>query len=123
MGVRQWRGRPGPGEEPTLPKWMTAIDTMTAGRGFVLGFLLSAVNPKNLLMAVSAGLIIGTGGLAAGEIVVAILVFTIIAGCSVAIPVIAYLLASARMAAPLESLRGWLVHNNATVMAVLLVMV
>jgi threonine/homoserine/homoserine lactone efflux protein len=123
LAVRQWRGRPGPGEEPTLPKWMTAIDTMTAGRGFVLGFLLSAVNPKNLLMAVSAGLIIGTGGLAAGEIVVAILVFTIIAGCSVAIPVIAYLLASARMAAPLESLRGWLVHNNATVMAVLLLVI
>ena len=123
LAVRQWRGRPGPGEEPTLPKWMTAIDTMTAGRGFVLGFLLSAVNPKNLLMAVSAGLIIGTGGLAAGEIVVAILVFTIIAGCSVAIPVIAYLIASTRMAAPLESLRGWLVHNNATVMAVLLLVI
>ena len=123
LAVRQWRARPGPGEEPTLPKWMTAIDTMTAGRGFVLGFLLSAVNPKNLLMAVSAGLIIGTGGLAAGEIVVAILVFTIIAGCSVAIPVIAYLIASTRMAAPLESLRGWLVHNNATVMAVLLLVI
>jgi hypothetical protein len=27
------------------------------------------------------------------------------------------------MAGPLESLRGWLVHNNATVMAVLLLVI
>ena len=38
-------------------------------------------------------------------------------------PVIAYLVASKRMAAPLESLRGWLVQNNATVMAVLLLVI
>lgn len=47
------------------------------------------------------------------------LIFVLIAGCSVSIPVIAHLLASRRMARPLESLRGWLVQNNATVMAVL----
>ena len=36
---------------------------------------------------------------------------------------IAYLVASKRMAAPLEALRGWLVQNNATVMAVLLLVI
>ncbi|MFD4421683.1 GAP family protein [Agromyces sp. NPDC058484] len=123
LAARQWRTRPKPGEEAALPKWMAAIDTMTAGRGFVLGFLLSAVNPKNLLMAIGAGVTIGTGGLSAGESTVAIVVFTLIAACSVAVPVIAYLVASARMAAPLESLRGWLMHNNATVMAVLLLVI
>ena len=123
LAVRQWRGRPKPGEEAALPKWMAAIDTMTAGRGFVLGFLLSAVNPKNLLMAIGAGVIIGSGGLAVGETTLVIVIFVLIAACSVAIPVIAYLVASARMAAPLESLRGWLVHNNATVMAVLLLVI
>ena len=102
---------------------MAAIDQMTTGRGFVLGFLLSAVNPKNLLMAVGAGVIIGTGGLTVGEAAIVILVFVLIAACSVAIPVIAYLVASKRMAGPLESLRGWLVQNNATVMAVLLLVI
>ncbi len=123
LALRQWRSRPGPGEEASLPKWMAAIDTMTAGRGFVLGFLLSAVNPKNLLMAASAGLIIGTAGLSVAEVTLAIVVFVLIAGCSVALPVVAYLLASKRMAAPLESLRVWLVHNNATVMAVVLLVI
>ena len=52
-----------------------------------------------------------------------IVVFVVIAACSVAVPVIAYLVASKRMAAPLEALRGWLVQNNATVMAVLLLVI
>ena len=38
-------------------------------------------------------------------------------------PVIAYLVASDRMAAPLERLRTWLVHNNATIMGVLLLVI
>ena len=33
----------------------------------MLGFLLSAVNPKNLLMAAAAGVTIGTAGLTVGE--------------------------------------------------------
>jgi threonine/homoserine/homoserine lactone efflux protein len=123
LAVQQWRSRPKPGEEPKMPKWMSAIDGMNAGRGFGLGFLLAAVNPKNLLLGAAAGVSIGTGGLAVGEAALAITVFTLIAAATVAIPVIAYLVAAARMAGPLESLRGWLVHNNATVMAVLLLVI
>ncbi len=123
LAMRQWRSRPKPGQETALPKWMSAIDTMNAGKGFGLGFLLAAVNPKNLLLGAGAGVTIGSAGLSAGSIVVAIGVFTVIAAASVAIPVIAYLVASERMSGPLESLRGWLVHNNATVMAVLLLVI
>jgi len=123
LALRQWRSRPKAGEDAALPKWMAAIDSMTAVRGLVLGFLLSAVNPKNLLMAVGAGVIVGTGGLSGGEATLAIVIFVLIAASSVAVPVIAYLLASTRMAAPLEALRTWLVQNNATVMAVLLLVI
>lgn len=123
LALRQWRSRPAPGEQAALPKWMSAIDTMTAGKGFGLGFLLAAVNPKNLLMGAGAGLVIGGADLELGSTVVAILVFTLIAACSVAIPVIAYLVAAKSMAGPLEALRTWLVQNNATVMAVLLLVI
>jgi threonine/homoserine/homoserine lactone efflux protein len=123
LAMRQWRSRPKPGEAAALPKWMSAIDTMNAGKGFGLGFLLAAVNPKNLLMGAAAGVTIGSAGLSGGSIVVVIVVFTVIAAASVAIPVIAYLVAAKRMAAPLESLRTWLVQNNATVMAVLLLVI
>ncbi len=123
LALRQWRSRPKPGEEAALPKWMSAIDSMSAGKGFGLGFLLAAVNPKNLLLGASAGVTIGSAGLPVGEAAVVIAVFTVIAAASVAIPVIAYLVASERMAGPLESLRAWLVHNNAAVMAVLLLVI
>ena len=89
LALRQWRSRPAPGEQAALPKWMSAIDTMTAGKGFGLGFLLAAVNPKNLLMGAGAGLVIGSADLDTGDTVVAIVVFTVLAACSVAIPVIA----------------------------------
>lgn len=123
LAVKQWRSRPKAGEPAALPRWMSAIDQMTAARGIVLGFLLSAVNPKNLLMAVAAGVAIGTSALTGGETTLVIVIFTLVAAASVAVPVIVYLIASERMAAPLEALRGWLTHNNATVMAVLLLVI
>ncbi|MGN7800410.1 GAP family protein [Leifsonia sp. 22587] len=123
LAVRQWRSRPAAGAEPALPKWMAAIDTMTAVRALVLGFLLSALNPKNLLMGVAAGVAIGSDAQNAGEAVVAVIVYTVIAASTVAVPVTAYLAASSRMARPLEALRTWLVHNNATIMSVLLLVI
>ena len=123
LAVWKWRGRPREAADASLPGWMGAIEgTSTAGAAR-LAFLLSVANPKELLLGVGAGVTIGSAGLSVGSIAVAIGVFTLIAAASVAIPVIAYLVASARMAGPLESLRGWLVHNNATVMAVLLLVI
>jgi threonine/homoserine/homoserine lactone efflux protein len=99
---------------------MAAIDSMTAGKALGLGFVLAAVNPKNLLLAISAGIAVGAADLTVGEMVVVIAVFTLIAASTVLVPVLAYLTASQRMGAPLGRLRGWLVHNNATIMAVVL---
>ena len=74
LAIKQWRTRPAEGEQASMPKWMSAIDSMTAGKALGLGFLLSAVNPKNLLMAVSAGLIVGGADLAVGQIAVVIII-------------------------------------------------
>jgi len=123
LALRQWRGRPKPGETAALPKWMSAIDSMTPVRALAIGFLLSAVNPKNLLMAVGAGVDIGGGGLTVGETSLVIVIFVLLASASVAVPVVGYLAASARMTAPLEAMRAWLGQNNAAVMTVLLLVI
>ena len=123
VALRQWRSRPAQGEQVALPKWMSAIDSLTPVKGFVLAFLLAAVNPKNLLLAASAGLIVGTAELTLGEDAVVVVVFTLLACSTVLIPVLAYLIASARMGEPLERLREWLVHNNATILAVLVLVI
>jgi threonine/homoserine/homoserine lactone efflux protein len=124
LAFRQWRGRPAKGGQATMPKWMSAIDSMTAVKALGLGFMLAAVNPKNLLMAAAAGLIVGGAGLGFGQgLALVIIIFVLLAACTVVIPVIAYLIASARLAGPLDGLRGWLVGNNSTIMAVLLLVI
>jgi threonine/homoserine/homoserine lactone efflux protein len=123
LAIKQWRTRPAEGEHANMPKWMSAIDSMTAGKALGLGFLLAAVNPKNLLMAISAGLIIGGADLAVGQITVVIIIFVLLAASTVLIPVVGYLIAAARLASPLEKLREWLVDNNAVIMAVLLLVI
>jgi threonine/homoserine/homoserine lactone efflux protein len=123
LAVRQWLGRPKAGEEPALPKWMQAIDRIRFATAFGLGFLLSAINPKNLLMAAAAGVAVGSAALATGEVVVVIAVFTVIAASTVLVPVVAYLIASARLRGPLDALRTWLAKENAVIMAVLLLVI
>lgn len=120
VALRQWRGRPQGGAEPPLPSWMGAIDSMGAARALLLGFVLACVNPKNLLLAVAAGVAVGAAGLSPGAATGVIAIYAVIASLSVGVPVIAYLVAAERMRAPLGMLRSWLVHNNMTVMAVLL---
>ena len=120
VGIRQWRGRH---EQHGPPKWMSAIDRMGFGQALGLGFALSAINPKNLLIAVAAGLAIGSAGLPSGSAIVAIAIFTVIAGCTVAVPVVAHAVAENRMRKPLDEAKAWLQTNNATVMAVLILVI
>jgi Sap, sulfolipid-1-addressing protein len=119
VGIRQWRGR---GGQHDAPKWMAAIDDFTFPKALGLGFLLSGVNPKNLIIAAGAGLIIGSSALGVGGDAAAIALFTVIASSTVAIPVLAHLVAAERMTRPLESLRKWL-QDNATVMATMILVI
>jgi hypothetical protein len=58
-----------------------------------------------------------------GESAVVILIFTAIATSTVAVPVVAHLVAPAGMSGPLEKLREWLVDNNVTIMVVVLLVI
>lgn len=118
LGARQWRSRPKPGEQAALPKWMAAIDSFNPVKALALGFVLAAVNPKNLTLCVAAGTALG--GLAFGDALPVAVVFMVLAASTVAVPVIAYALAAERMRTPLDELKSWLQANNGTVMTVLL---
>jgi threonine/homoserine/homoserine lactone efflux protein len=120
LAVMQWRSRPRPGEEPRLPGWMDAIDRMNGLRAVGLGVVLSVANPKNLPLCLAGGVAIAGGGLGGGEMAASIVVFVAVAACSVVLPVLAYLVARDRIQDQLNELREWLTANNATVMALLL---
>ncbi|WP_105567103.1 GAP family protein [Microbacterium halophytorum] len=123
LALKQWRGRPAPGEEAALPAWMKAIDTFSFVAAFGLGFLLSALNPKNLIMAAGAGTDIGAAGLPTEAVIVVIAVYTLIAASTVLIPVAGYLVAAQKLSGALDALRDWLTKENAVIMTVLLLVI
>ena len=120
-GIRQWTSRPGPGDEVDTPAWMEKIDDLQLLPAFGLGFLLSALNPKNLLLAAAGGASFGALSLTTAETTGAIVVFTLIASLTVAVPVIGFLVAGDRLGPVLDRSKAWLIENNGAVMAVLFI--
>lgn len=121
LAVKQWRGRPRAGVEPPAPRWMAAIDAFTPVKAAGLAILLGAVNPKNLLLVVSGGAAIASAAPDdTNAQVVAAVVFALVASVGVATPVFIYLFMGSRAASMLDELKAWMIHNNAVIMAVLL---
>lgn len=121
VSVRQWRGRPHGDDEPPAPGWMSAIEGFTPVRSVGLAALLGVVNPKNLLLVVSGGTAIAAAAPPdTSTTVVAALVFALVASAGVVTPVVIYFSLGDRAAVVLDELRAWMVHNNAVITAVLL---
>ena len=53
LAVKQWGGRPREGETAETPSWMDAIDDFTPAKAVGAGFVLSALNPKNLILTIA----------------------------------------------------------------------
>jgi threonine/homoserine/homoserine lactone efflux protein len=119
LAAREWRGRPRGDASPELPKWMKAIDTFDAPKAAGIGVLLSALNPKNLILTVGAAAAIAQTGVSTGDQAVALAVFVALATLGPGIPVGIFFLMRDRAADILESLRGWMARENTTIMAVL----
>lgn len=119
VALTQWRGRPREGQEGEMPKWMQAIDTFKAGKAGGLGVLLSAANPKNLLLAVGAAAAISQTGAATGDQAVALAVFVLIGTLGPSAPVALYFALGERSKEILDRLKAWMSSHNAAIMAVL----
>ncbi|MET8796742.1 GAP family protein [Nocardia sp. NPDC004568] len=116
VALVQWRRR----ADTAPPGWMRSVDSLTAGKAVLLGAALAAVNPKNLLLCVSAGVAVGASGSAMGVQIVAVVVFTVLAAASVLGVVAGYAVAADRLRGVLDRSRAWLEANNHVVMAMML---
>jgi Sap, sulfolipid-1-addressing protein len=123
IGVRHLRKRPAAGQPVVLPKWLQAIEHVTPMKSAALGLGLSVVNPKNLLMIVGGGLAISQAPASPGGHLVAAIVFVALAATTVVIPIVTYRIVGSRADPRLQSLNTWLQANNATVVAVLLLVI
>ena len=119
VAVRQFRGRPKDSDQAALPKWMASIDTMKPLTVLGLAALLGGVNPKNLLLAVSAGASIAQTGISGAEQAIAYAVFAVIGTIGVGTPVVIYFALGERSETMLAGLKDWMGRHNAVIMAVL----
>lgn len=123
LSLTQFRHRPHGDEEPPTPKWMGALDRFTPVKAGGAGVVLSALNPKNLLLATAGAATIAQTGISTGEQIGAYVVFVVVASIGVAAPVVIAFALGDRSRPLLGRLKGWLTHNNAVIMTVLLLVI
>ena len=109
--LKTWLGR----AEKANPKWLSALMQAGPREAVRYGILLSAANPKELLMAVAAAIVIGAADPSTAQAGAAILVFVLVGAASVALPLLIFLLGGDRTLRRLEESREWLERNNAAV--------
>ena len=71
-----------------MPTWMQAIDGFSPVKALGFGVLLSALNPKNLGLAIAAGVVIDQATAAGGNAIAMEILFVVTASVSIAAPVV-----------------------------------
>lgn len=116
FAIKEWKMRPKKGQTPKMPKWMGAIATFTPVKALIIGFLLATLNLKNTPMGITVGAVISDAG---SHAMTVLIVYLILASSTITIPTVGFLLFGKKLERTLESLRSWLVSNNATIMFIL----
>jgi len=105
-----------------LPEWTGAIGDVTPVHAGLFGLFHAVANPKNLILGIAGGVIVGVSELAIVPLVIVIAIFVVIAVSTVLIVLIATLVAAQQTAAAIDGARAWLVaHGSALVAAVLFI--
>jgi threonine/homoserine/homoserine lactone efflux protein len=99
------------------PEWLNRLTRMTPVGAAAVGLGLILVNPKVLVMNAAAGLVIGTAGLGVPGAWLTVAYYTVIAGSSVLVPILAYAIAGQRVDHQLERVKQWMERQHAVLMA------
>jgi hypothetical protein len=105
------------------PAWLNRLSRLTPVGAGAAAVGLILVNPKVLLMNAAAGLVVGTASLGMPGVWVAVVYYTVIAGSSVLLPILAYAIAGERVDHQLERLKQWMERQHAALTAGFLVVV
>jgi threonine/homoserine/homoserine lactone efflux protein len=120
FGIYRWLTRK---RAAHTPKWMTNLTTIAPGKAAVTAVVLALVNPKVLFICAAAGLAIGSEGVRRPEAWLAVVYFVAVAGSTVALPVLAYMVSGERLAEPLHRLKDWMERQHAVLIAVILIVI
>ena len=122
LALRMWTRRPTGDDEPALPSWMATLDRFTAVRALGMGALLSGVNPKNLMLSISAGAAIAQSTTALGQQTGALTLFAVIGSLGVIVPVMVFFVGGSRSGQVLSRWKEWLARNNSGLLTAVLLL-
>jgi len=101
---------------------MATVDSLAPAPAALLGVALSAVNPKNLALTVTAAASIAEAGMSGADTFIAVAVFAIVGSITVAGSVLLFLADAERAARPLQATKRFMTDNNAVIMTVILLL-
>jgi threonine/homoserine/homoserine lactone efflux protein len=120
FGVWRWLTRH---QVTTQPAWLDRLARLTPAGAGAIGVGLILVNPKVLVINAAAGVVIGTAALGVLGTWLAVAYYTVIAGSSVLLPILAYAIAGHRVDHQLERMKQWMERQHAALTAGFLVVV
>jgi Sap, sulfolipid-1-addressing protein len=108
--------------ETELPKSLRKVAALKPVAALGLALALN-LRPKSLLLASAAALILGTSGLPGSEMVVVLLVFTLVSGSTVAVPIVFAFARPTKVRRPLQATERWLLRNGRVITIVVALLV
>lgn len=120
LAARKWGKRPQPGEELELPKWATSIEGLSPGKIIGLGLFIAVVNPKHIALTVAGMIAIAQADIATNAALALLIIFVALSSVGVGTPVLYALVGGDQARVRLSAWKGWLLANNATILAVIL---
>jgi threonine/homoserine/homoserine lactone efflux protein len=120
FGIFRWLNRH---KSAHSPAWMRTITDTTPAKAGVTAAVLAVANPKVLFICVAAGLAIGTEGLGALRTWLALVWFVLVAGSSVGLPILAYVVSGDRLDATLARVKDWMEKQHAALVAAILIVI
>lgn len=114
FGVWRWLNRHRATKQPA---WLNRLSRLTPAGAGAVGVGLILINPKVLVVNAAAGLVIGTAGLGVPGAWLAVAYYTVIAGSTVLLPILAYAVAGERVDDQLVRMKHWMERQHAVLMA------
>lgn len=120
LGVRSLLGLVRHGPASDEPGWVRSARGLTGRKALATAFLLGSVNPKSVVIALSAVAVIVDATTAVAAQIVAALVFVAVSSLGVAAPALALLGFGDRARRPLDAFVGGFVKHSDIMMTVIL---
>jgi threonine/homoserine/homoserine lactone efflux protein len=110
LAVRNFFGEDDPDAPP--PKFMAILDNLGPVRLFGLGFAISILQPRFIILVLAGATIIVGANLPITENIISILVLALLMVWAMLIPLVVFLVMGKHRATAMKSMRTWLMRNQ-----------